>query len=232
MRTPPSLVRRSGSPAGAGPAKRASTPLATSAGRCAARQPGGGAGGGRELRPRRARRGREQPEDGRAGAAARSRSGAPASRASRSASAIGGHSETAARWRSLCSSSLAAGSGAPWASAEPSSSRSSASSSRVRAQAEPVGLRVDGRRREPAGERQHEQLERSHGVAQRLELLARARREPAARRDLRGDVGAELGGELAQQSRRRRARTRPRRGAARRRRRPSRRRAPPRPGSA
>ena len=78
---------------------------------------------------------------------------------------------------------------------------------------------------------QHQHPKRLVGAGRRSSQLSRARGQPAARRDLRGHVGAELRGEREQQ--RLVAETRRRApGAARRPRRPSRRRGRPRPGCA
>ena len=134
---------------------------------------------------------REQADHGRPRAADERRS-APASRACASASAICGHSETAARCRSLCSSSVAAGSGAPCRARRAIAPRARRAPGACAASAEPVGLRVDGRRRQLRGQRQHEHPERRSRSRSALQPLAGAARQPAPGRDLRGHVGAQL----------------------------------------
>ncbi len=119
---------------------------------------------------------------------------APTPRAARSASAISGHSERAAGSRSLTMSS----SGRSTAAVE-TSRRRAARSSGLAWQAQAIGLAEDVSRRELRGRREDENAVRRRS-RQRREPLADAGGQVAPRADLRGDVGAELGRDRAQQA--------------------------------
>ena len=176
---------------------------------------------------------REQPDHRGPGPAHERLLGARLARLRRAPRRSRGHSEIAARCRSLCSSSAIAGQrraqlergGQPGAAAARAACRLRPSPSRS-------ASRVDLRRREPLRCGQHEQPERTAGVGQALQPLAGARGKPAPGGDLRGHVGAELRAQLAAAAPDRPAPRRARPGAAWRRRRPSRPPDRPRPGSA
>ena len=116
-RSRPDRGRRSAAPRGRRTAARPSSPPAaqvdpasSAAARCAAPEAVGAW---------------EQPEHGRPRAADERVLALPRRGPAASVRAICGHSETAARWRSLCSSSRAGGSGAPSSSATASARRRS-----------------------------------------------------------------------------------------------------------
>ena len=168
----------------------------------------------RRSAPARGRRARQRRAATRPGALARANSpttvgpepltnasSAPASRALRSAAAISGHSEIGRVLQVVLQAALhRAGSGAP---------SSSAARRRSRQRVELWLPRGHGRAGRPRRRPRRSTAPRASGstsspsgrarVRQPLQALAGAAGKPAPGRDLRGDVGAQLRAELAQQ---------------------------------